>query len=431
MIKSLLVENFRSINEPVLLNLTKSNRKKSELNTYISLGNWILASSAVIYGANASGKSNLLKAFKAIEFLVLNSARFEPNEAIAPYEPFKLIHNQNNRPVCFELDFFVGGTRFIYTLHFSENRIEYEKLIHFPSGREALLFERKALKEISFGDFFKGEKRVIERLTLPNQLFLSKAAENNSESCMAVYQYFKSSLRVYPFLNQYNESGLERFYASRLAAEPESAFSRKLNALVCALDTGICSVKATEADWASLKFPNDIPEPLRNKIQEDNKYEIKTTHDIFNNKGEKTGTVEFDISEESNGTRNLLSLGGIIIDALEKGSILIIDEFENSLHPLITSYIIQLFSNQLTNPKKSQIIFATHDSTLLNEEIFNRDQIWFTQKNEKGETELYRCSDINGLRLHTPLDKWYLSGRLGGVAVINDTDFILAIQEDD
>lgn len=431
MIKSISIKNFRSIRDLITLDISKSNRKKSDLSNYIPLSNTELATTTVIYGANASGKSNLLRAFKALEFLVLNSAKFDPEKKLVPFEPFRLAKGFDEKCVSFEVEFFINNIRYIYTLVFDEKSIENEKLLFFPLGKEATLFNRVKGRDIQFGDYFKGEKRTIEKLTLPNQLFLSKAAENNAESILPIFQFFKHRIRVYPFLNQYSESGLERFYAKRLAEEPESPFSRKLNALICALDTGINSISAKETDWNSVKFPDNMPDNIRRKIQEDYKYEIKTAHELFDESDRSFGLIDFDIDEESTGTRSLLSIGGIIIDALEKGSVLVIDEFEKNLHPNVTSYLIKLFNEKLFNPKNAQLIFATHDVTLLNDEIFNRDQVWFTQKNDLGVTELIRCSDIKGLRLNSPLDKWYVSGRLGGTAVINDSDFILEMHEEE
>lgn len=430
MIKSVLIGNFRSIKDPVVLGFVKSNRKKSDLPNYIPIANMELASTTVIYGANASGKSNVLRAFKALEYLVSNSTKLGPDDKLSPFEPFRLSSGWEHKPTTIAIDFLVESTHYQYTLAFSEKRIELEKLVYYPSGREALLFERTTGKEMDFGDYFKGEKKTIEKLTLPNQLFLSKAAENNAESALPVFHFFKNNLKVYPFLNQYKESGLERFYAKRLADEPQSAFAKRLSALICALDTGIHSVSAKETDWKTVKFPANIPENLKTKIQEDYRYEIKTVHGFFDDKNKNAGATDFDIEQESTGTRSLLSLGGIIIDALEKGSVLVIDEFEKNLHPIITSYLIKLFNEKIFNPKNAQLIFATHDVTQLNESLFNRDQVWFTQKDEFGATELIRCSDIKGLRLHAPLDKWYVSGRLGGTAIINDTDFIIAMQEE-
>lgn len=225
-------------------------------------------------------------------------------------------------------------------------------------------------------------------------------------------------------------STLENIYIQRLAKEQDTAFARKINALIRALDTGIKSIVVKPTDWSKVKFSDNIPENIRKKIQEDFKYEIKTVHELFDKNNTHAGTVEFDIMDESAGTRNLFSIGGLIIDALENGLVLVVDEFEKNLHPIITSYLIKLFNEKLFNPKNAQLIFATHDVTQLSENLFNRDQIWLVQKNEFGVTELIRCSDIKGIRLNASLNAWYLSGRLGGTAIINDTDFILAMQAD-
>lgn len=430
MIKSISIKNFRSIKDPLVLDMERSGRKKSELYNYRNTGNFELTLSTVIYGANASGKSNVLKAFKALEYLVLHSSRFDPESKINPYEPFRLSVNSKEKPVEIELDFFTDSIRYVYTVHFTLQRIEFERLVFYPNGREALLFERKAAEEIDFGQYFQGEKKAIEKLTLPNQLFLSKAASNNAESCLPVFQFFKSGIQIFPFLYPHQESGLERLFARQLAENPESDFANKLNALICALDTGISKITVKEEDISQLKFPENLPLEIKTKLLEDYRYRIRTVHDLFDQNGEKIGTEEFDITEESSGTRSMIPMAGLILEALEKGQVLIMDEFEKNLHPMITSYLIQLFHNELTNPSKAQLILATHDITQLNEETFNRDQIWFTEKNGYGATELYRCSNINGLRINAPLDKWYMSGRLGATAIINDVDFIIAMQEE-
>ena len=234
---------------------------------------------------------------------------------------------------------------------------------------------------------------------------------------------------VYPFLNEDHENSLTRLYSKKLAEERDSGFSKKLNALICALDTGISSVSANEIDEGSFRFPENVPVEIKIKIKEDFKYDIKTEHPSFEN-GKKVGQVYFDVEEESTGTKNLLVIGGIILDSLEAGRILVVDEFEKNLHPSITRYLIALFHNPLTNPKNAQLIFATHDITQLASGEFRRDQIWFTEKNEFGATELYACSEIKGVRTENPLDKWYASGKFGATPIINDVDFLIEMQED-
>ncbi|MBA3900376.1 MAG: ATP-binding protein [Bacteroidetes bacterium] len=173
-----------------------------------------------------------------------------------------------------------------------------------------------------------------------------------------------------------------------------------------------------------------MPDDIKINFQEQYKYDIKTQHPFF--EGEKlVGTENFEIEEESTGTKSLFVIGGIILDALETGKVLVVDEFEKNLHPGITQFLIKLFHNPLTNPRNAQLIFATHDITQLSHDNFRRDQVWFSEKNEFGATTIYQCSDIKGIRLGTPLDKWYSTGRFGATPIINDVDFLIEMQEDE
>src|SRR5690606_4299426 len=139
--------------------------------------------------------------------------------------------------------------------------------------------------------------------------------------------------------------------------------------------------------------------------QEDYRYDIKTKHPLFDGE-ENIGFEKYDVDDESTGTKGLFVIGGIILDALETGRVLVVDEFEKNLHPSITQFLTKLFHNPLTNPLNAQLVFATHDISQLSNDNFRRDQVWFTEKNEYGATSLIRCSDIQGIRLNTPLDKW-------------------------
>ena len=424
------VKNFRSIKDRAEITMKKTGLKELNINTYTVLNNIKLLKSAIIFGPNASGKSCFLRAFKALEYLILNSSNFKPDQNIAPYEPHKLELQHSKAPVQFEIEFIRNNIRFEYLVSFLNDRIEKEELSFFPNSVRTLLFSRIFGKKIKFGESYKGGKLTIEKLLLPNQLFLSKAAENNVESVLGAFRFFGQGIMILPFLEEYGETSISRLYAKRLAEEKDSSFSRRFNSLICALDTGISSVKAEEVDWKNFKFPDNMPEEVKKQFQEEYKYDIKTQHTLF--KGNKEAGFEyFDIDEESKGTKSLFVIGGIILDALEKGKVLVVDEFEKNLHPSITRFLIKLFHNPLSNPKNSQLIFATHDITQLSNDNFRRDQIWFTEKNEFGATSLYRCSDIKGIRLGTPLDKWYSSGRFGATPIIDDVDFLIEMQNND
>ena len=423
------VRNFRSIRDNVELSLTKTSLRGLDSNTFQN-GNSNLIKSAVIYGPNASGKSGLLRAFKALEFLVRRSSSFKPDERIAPFEPFKLNIQNTKSPVSMEIEFSHENNQYYYQIKFTEDKIEFEELHHYPNSIRTLLFTRKNGSPIKFGESYKGGKKTIEKLLLPNQLFLSKAAENNVESLLPAFSFFGKGMMVFPFLEEYRETSLSKLYAKRLAENNNSNFSKRFNKLICALDTGIVGIQAEEVDWSSYKFPSNMPDDVKERFQDQYKYDIKTQHPLFD--GEKEiGVENFEIDEESTGTKSLFVIGGIILDALETGRVLVVDEFEKNMHPSITQFLINLFHNEITNPKNSQLIFATHDITQLSNDSFRRDQVWFTEKDEFGSTSLYRCSDIKGIRLGSPLDKWYASGRFGATPIINDSDFLIEMQSDE
>lgn len=429
MIVNFSIQNFRSIKERMEISFVKTGLKGLTSNYFQALSHTLLLKSVVLYGPNASGKSTFLSAFKALEFLVTNSSGFKPEQAIPAYEPHLLDLGYKEECVEFRIQFFgQDKIKYEFEIAFLSERVLREEMHFYPLGVKSLLYKRVEDKEIKFGEAYKGARKPIEKMLLPNQLLISKGAENNVTSLLMPYRFFDGGMMVFPFLNDRHESNLTRLYAKRLAEEGDSGFPRKLNALICALDTGILSVSAREVEENNFRFPENVPEEIKNKIKDNFKYDIKTQHPLFE-KGKLVGKEIFNVQEESTGTKSLLVMGGIILDSLEEGRVLVVDEFEKNLHPSITRYLISLFHNPLTNPKNAQLIFATHDITQLASGEFRRDQIWFTEKNEFGATELYSCAEIKGIRSENPLDKWYAAGKLGATPIINDVDFLIKMQE--
>lgn len=417
------VSNFRSFKDKATLDMRKTSAKGFPENYKGEL-----LRTSVLYGSNASGKSGFLRAMRALDYLVMQSADFKPQKEIPTYEPFLLDVNSRQKPVEFEVEFINDDIKYLYKVRFSQYQIEFEELSFYKGNAKALLFSRAGDADIKFGDYYKGAKKVIEKLLLPNQLFLSKAAVNNVEALMGAYNFFDEQLYTLPVMDNEREEDLKSFYARRLAEDTDGTFAKRFNALICALDTGIEEVNVEEVDWTNIEFPSAVPEELRGQIQERFRYDIRTTHGLFEN-GERIGKHAFEVKDESTGTKNLFALGGIIIEALEYGQVLVVDELERNLHPMVTKFLIQIFHNPILNSHNAQLIFATHDVSQLSSEVFRRDQVWFSEKNEIGASELFRCSDLEGVRLNTPLDKWYMTGRFGATPIINDVDFLLAMQD--
>lgn len=427
MLLKFTVENFRSMRDRIEIDMVKT-ALKGHAGNYFRVQDRSILNTSVIYGSNASGKSGFLRAIQALEFIVLNSADFKLDKNIPPYEPFLLDEDNVNQPVRFEIEFLAGELVYEYMVAFSKKEIEFEELSYFKGNYRSLLYSREKGRDIKFGDSYRGAKKTIERMTLANQLFLSKAVENNVEILTDVYRFFNHTLRVYPILEGLAEEDLKRLYARRLAEDGSSSFSRKFNSLICALDTGISEVSAEETNEDMFRFPDNIPVDVKETFLNRYKYDIKTYHKVFK-KGRVVNQKAFDVEDESAGTKNLFALGGIIIEALELGHVLVVDELEKNLHPDITSFLIKLFQRPDINRNNAQLLFATHDVSQLSHDIFRRDQVWFVEKDEYGASSMFRCSDIEGVRADTPLDKWYMAGRLGATPVIKDENFLVEMQD--
>lgn len=419
MILSFKIENFRSIKEPLVLDLKAQSRlKEDELpyNSFFQNETEILRS-LLIYGRNASGKSNVLLAFQALTYLVENSDSFKHEGKISPYEPFLLDSNSKEKPVNFDIEFITveNKTKFKYILSFNKSEIIFEALYIFPHGTQAKLYERNN-NRITYGENYKGVKKKIEDDLLPNQLFLSKSSTSNIKYLDECYLYFTKYVYVSTIHDTEYDKSIIRSFSELLLND--NNLKCNLIELLRAADTSISDFSIIENE-KQLKFPEKFPQDLKDQILETHKYEVKTKHAIYEN-GERIGDMNLDLEEESFGTKKLFAIGGLILDAINDGSVIIIDELDKGFHPILTKLLINLFTSKKNNPNNAQLIFATHDSSLLDLEMLRRDQICFVDKTYEEQSVLYKLSDIKGIRKDTPIDKWYLSGRFRAVPVITE-----------
>lgn len=405
-------QNFRSFRDEQNFSMLADDHKDEQLqNTfYDDSSKLLILKSSIIYGSNASGKSNFMKAIQAFRMMILTSANNSPGDFFEKYEPFTFSFEFNKAPVQFEADFLIEEIKYTYSFSFSESRVEQENLYYYPQKRKALLFSRNH-QDFVFGDHLKGHKSVVAELTTENQLFLSKGAQNNIPQLKSLYSFVNHDFMAIPFL----DSWVDNYYSDKIAKEllndNNDVFIQNFKILLQSFDTGIIdfSVKESELPWE--------------------KYEIFAVHDNFDENDNNIGFSAMPLAEESTGTQKLFVLGGLVLRALMNGRTILFDEFERSLHPIISQYIIQLFNNPEVNTKNAQLILATHDTNLLGKENnLRRDQIWIVEKDEKGRSELFSVSDIEGIRKDTPFEKWYLSGRFGGIPGIESLNFKLNFQ---
>ncbi len=409
-------KNFRSIKEEQIFSMLPAPKVGEMEENVITIDKMkSLLKTAVIYGANASGKSNVLLILYALQHLVVSSKSFEVEDKILPYEPYQLDVATQNSPTELSIEFIAkDNIRYIYEIAFNDRHFLKEKLVFFPKGQPSTLYERVG-DNIKFGTRLSGRKKFIADSLYNNQLFLSTVRTEKNEQLLAPYNFFSNGLFV---STQINEEALIQFYTNKIAKGDVPNFQDNVNKLLNAADTGIIALTIEERPPLD-GLPEDMGEEEKKEIIETYKYRIRTQHALYD-KGVLQGYISFRLREESTGTIKLLSVGGLVLEALADGQVLVIDEFDKSLHPDLVGMLIKLFHNPDTNPYNAQLIFATHNTSLLSQEIFRRDQVWFVDKNFRGESRFYSLSDFTGIRKDIPFEKWYLTGKFNAKPAITE-----------
>ncbi|OGA44744.1 MAG: hypothetical protein A3F74_19830 [Betaproteobacteria bacterium RIFCSPLOWO2_12_FULL_62_58] len=411
------VTNFRSINRTQVLSLVAgSGKERIAENTLESRlpGFPRLLRSAVIYGANAAGKTNLLRALQFMQGLVLNSATFQEGVRIA-HAPFKLSKTTTNKPSQFEVVFADDGVRYEYGFSVDAERFHNEWLIAYPHGRPQNWFERtyhtaKKKYEWHFSAKLKGSPRVWRDATRANALFLSTAIQLNSEQLRPVFQWFQKKLVLIGMGgSQFNQS-----LTLQLLEQPDG--KKKLLQFVHAADLGIddFSLQKEPMTPVAVAEANLVREPSPASAVP---MVIRVTS--FHKAVDTGAPVPLDFSDESNGTRILFQSAGAWLNVLRNGEVLLYDELDTSLHPLMTRFLIRLFHSHASNQKNAQLVFTTHDTSLLDSDLFRRDQVWFIEKDDKNASKVYPLSDFSP-RKDEALERGYLRGRYGALPFIGE-----------
>jgi AAA15 family ATPase/GTPase len=425
MIIDFSVTNFRSIREKQTFSMLAYGGKSKLDNTFeIELANGKkirLIKSAGIYGANSFGKSNFIKALKTLISLIKNSESNKVNETIKQYEPFLFNTESKKAPTSFEINFIINGkNKYRYSFSFDKDKIIEEELIYFPKGRRATIFTRKIKKgivhSIKLGASFDNKEYELYQ----NQLALSKFGSDFVNEFIAQIYFYFTTIDIQSSLDIMYISALRRNIINDFKNESKR-FQDKLNKLIKVADTKIESIVLKPIKSEDL--PNSLPEEIKNKIIEQNE-ELFARHIVYDTKEQAIGIEDIKFSEESTGTNVLFALGGFFLQKIENGGIVVIDELDASLHPSLSRFLINLFNNKISNPNKAQLIFTSHEPHILDKNEMRADQIWFVDKNEFGETELYSAQDFDEIREDIPFDKWYLAGKFGAIPTINETELL-------
>lgn len=378
--------------------------------------------SAVLYGPNNSGKSNFIKAFQALEWLVLKSGNFNSDQKLHANEYFHFDNQTKNEPSTFELDFIAPNKkRYIYQVTFGEKNIIKEYLYSYNitnKGKITLntLFERneQVIKFIAL----KGVKESVN--FEPNQLFLSRGDIAGNDELKKIYSFFSSQIISLTFTETEYTNFLTRRYAEFIIDNPDSKFPKLIESILQETNSGILGIETNMVDVSKINFPEDISQEIKDKLFEQLKYDLRTRHKLFDGNLE-IGTETISLKEQSTGTRKLIGLSPVILDALANGQVLLIDEMNTSLHTEITSWLIDLFNNSITNPNNAQLVITTHDMSLLDRNLYEKDQIFAIEKNEFGASYMYSFAEFTGLRKidNNRLANLYETGRLGGLPHIS------------
>lgn len=416
------VENFKSIKEPCELSMVASKyfKENEQTNTFdTGLEDFPrLLKSIVIYGPNAAGKSTIIDAIKFLSRFVGESAtKSNPGEPIK-VAPFKLSDISRNSDTSFEIVFIQDNIRYEYGLCVNSRIVTEEWLFAYPAGKAQKWFHRIWDKhseeyQYKFSNKFEGGRirQDWQKQTRNNASYLSVAAQYNSEQLLPVYEWFEQRLF------SLKPNALTHEYTARDCKDAE--IKKRVMDFIQSADISLSDIKVTSRKVSDVKFPDDMPESIRAEITKN--FQDQEFFDVnFIREDDKNQPISFEFHEESQGTQGLFKFAGPWLDVISNDLILFVDELDSSLHPLIVHHLVDILHKSDT---KAQIIFTTHDTTILSQRaLLRRDQVWFVNKDRSQASQLYPLSDYN-VRDGEAVEKGYLSGRYGAVPFIKDMSF--------
>jgi AAA15 family ATPase/GTPase len=425
------VRNFRTFKEKATLSLIASNYDKETRETEnisdTNIYNLRILKSAVVYGANASGKSKFIEALMFMKSFAINSSKESQKGEEIDVEPFKLNSESEKQPSEFEVIFLYKNEMFRYGFEVDKNRIVSEWLYHKPKTKEVELFYRDLQKfDTHTRSFPKGATLVREDLIRNNALLLSVAAQFNDATCENIIEWFKNLKTILGLKEEGNQG-----YTMGKTKDPKH--KERILELLKAADLGIQDIKLEMLNVTRL--PKEMPKELREMILKQSKEDkaeffsdILTTHKKFDDSKRHIGNTNFSLDDdESFGTRKFFALTGPVLDAIENGYTLVVDELDSKLHPNLVCKIVSLFNSQKLNPKNAQLIFNTHDTNLLSSGLFRKDQVWFTEKDKYGEANLYSLADFKSdtVRKNEAFEDNYIRGKYGAVPFLGFFDNLI------
>lgn len=411
------VDNFRSIKDNVTLSMVST--PKNKMNA-VQRGKFHLHTSAVIYGANSSGKSNILRAFDFMKRLVLNLDKVIQSTDELAHDPFLLSTTTAGHSSMFEVSFLVDETKYRYGFEADKSKVYSEWLYLLDTGRsETQLFYRDADEQPEIKVNESAFKEGMGLKALPNTLFLWKCDQEGSAIAKTILTWFKSV----NLLNGMRYSAYGAYSTEQV--KNNDAFRARITELVESADFGISGIRAHEQEVSE----NDLDELAMTKKHWDliknrqdlKRVGIKTLHKVYDEDLNEVRVESFDLDkQESDGTNKFFCLTAPFIDTINHGMVLLVDELDASLHPLLTIALVSMFNDPEVNTKGAQLVFISHDTNLLNQSLFYKSQIWFAEKDRYGATHLNSLDQYKGIRKVHDIEKHYIQGQFGAVPFLGD-----------
>ena len=406
--------NFKSFKDTFTLDLFTN--KEASASSLYPVGGLTVYPSAVFYGANGSGKSNVLKAFAMMRRLVLNHDKVIQSTDTMPMEQFRLSHESEDDSTAFDITFVFEGKKYKYGFEYGredDRSIVYSEYLYiYETARPTIVFEYDL--DENNGNIKVTKYKELERIPhMKNSLFLWEADRFSNEVAKKVLQWFNAS----HYVEFSSRHPLSPAYWENLG---KPAARRIFQNFMRDADLGIKDIfqDATPVSPRHTGIRNLPPNAVVEEIT------VRTLHPKFDEHGNSTGEVIFNLFEdESLGTQKYFYAIGPIIDTLNKGSTLFLDELDASLHPILTRRIVQLFNSTESNPKGAQLIFTSQDTNLLDQTLFDKEQIWFVEKDDYGCSHLTCLSEYKDIRKQEKIEQKYIMGKYGAIPYLGDFQF--------
>ena len=420
MLLQFTVSNYGSIRNEVLFSLVPSADKEHPENL-VEKGGFKANAIAAIYGANASGKSTLFRAMTSAINYIRTSNLYQVGQSI-PVVPFKFCDHPEENTTKFEFTFVAeDGMKYVYGFSATVKAVSEEYLYRYKTAWPSMVFERQG-DNYKFSRADKAALSPLTRMNTSNKLFLSTATQWNAEQTMIPYKWFAEKIDTQTSMENLDAHALEEY---RINKEDNTAFLVKLmsQADINITDVTVNTKEIKQQTTGGLLIDGLV---INNQIirpQTNYQVEITTGHSITDEKG-KTKRYELSLNEESTGSIQLFYFAPFLKRTLENGKVLVIDEIDRSLHPFIVKFLISMFRNREMNQHGAQLIFTTHDTTLLSLDTFRRDEVYFTEKDkDTGITDLYALDDF-AVRKDENIEKGYLLGRYGAIPFLQTEEIV-------